>query len=508
MITRLPSADVLANLKSLQTLSLTDCWALTSLGGIGSLPCLTDLILSGCPCLDSETAFLSSSLQSIHFQSCAVVDVILANADLPRLSELWIDQCHMRTASLQFGNLRSLHSLSIWDCSGVSSLVDLQELRSLEFLFLRNCSKLQSVTNLPGSLKSFVIHGCPLLEEGSVNTDPISGVHNSWALASGDGKKKGFINGSTPAPTPEVPEQAELSVMDRLQAQVAALTNVVQCQETRFERFQELLERQAAAAAATVTDGRDVPAPSTRVPEPAQAMPVVESIGVAAEVWVASPLVAKLLNEGFDSLGIDAEKRLEEMEQNILPVLKSVIEKAEGSRHHRKVEGWLQRLKDAYDDAEDALDLLHYDRLRRQVATASSSSTRRRSNPVPKVVRDMLSPQKIKLKRRLNELEMIASEAEKLRALLRAWPDQTAAAAAPDSRPAISVPPLRVFGRDEDREEIIQLLKMEPAAEVMEKLEDSAQWSEVESGLQSTEDVLTSSTTGGSNARRQRRRRR
>nr|CAD1842834.1 unnamed protein product [Ananas comosus var. bracteatus] len=35
MITRLPSADVLANLISLQTLRLSDCWALTSLGANG-----------------------------------------------------------------------------------------------------------------------------------------------------------------------------------------------------------------------------------------------------------------------------------------------------------------------------------------------------------------------------------------------------------------------------------------------------------------------------------------
>nr|CAD1842846.1 unnamed protein product [Ananas comosus var. bracteatus] len=176
MITRLPSADVLANLKSLQTLRLSDCWALTSLGGIRSLRRLGNLLLIGCPCLDIETAVLPSSLQSILFESCADADEILANANLPRLSRLTITQCHTQTASLQFRNLQSLHSLRIEHCSGLSSLVDLQELHSLEFLILQNCPKLQSVANLPGSLKSLLIHECPLLEEGSVNTDPISGV--------------------------------------------------------------------------------------------------------------------------------------------------------------------------------------------------------------------------------------------------------------------------------------------------------------------------------------------
>ncbi|OAY85803.1 hypothetical protein ACMD2_09979 [Ananas comosus] len=63
MITRLPSADVLANLKSLQTLALSNCWALTSLGGIRSLRRLGNLLLNGCPCLDIENAVLPSSLQ-------------------------------------------------------------------------------------------------------------------------------------------------------------------------------------------------------------------------------------------------------------------------------------------------------------------------------------------------------------------------------------------------------------------------------------------------------------
>ncbi|XP_020097837.1 putative disease resistance RPP13-like protein 1 [Ananas comosus] len=196
----------------------------------------------------------------------------------------------------------------------------------------------------------------------------------------------------------------------------------------------------------------------------------VEPIILAALGWVASPLVAKLLAEGFASLGINAEKKLQKLRATVLPVLKSVIEKAEGSPHRSEVEGWLQRLKDAYDGAEDALDLLNYDRLRRKVAEAARSSGKRPTNPVrssffhiPKPVkwmikgcRDMGSPQKIKLKRRLNKLEKIAGEAQTLRDLL-------GATAAPD-RQNIAQPPQKVFGRDKDREEIIRRLKTEPAA--------------------------------------------
>ncbi|OAY67499.1 putative disease resistance RPP13-like protein 1 [Ananas comosus] len=203
---------------------------------------------------------------------------------------------------------------------------------------------------------------------------------------------------------------------------------------------------------------------------------VVEPIILAAVGWVASPLVAKLLNEGYLSLGINAEKKLEKMRDTVLPVLKSVIEKAEGSPHRSEVEGWLQRLKDAYDGAEDALDRLTYDRLRRKAkAAARSSSGKRPTNPVrssssfhvPKRVkwvikggRDMLSPRKIKLKVRLKKLKKIAGKAKDLSTLLGAQPETA------DSRQTFSVPPPRVFGRDEDRDEIIRRLKIEPAAGV------------------------------------------
>ncbi|OAY85835.1 hypothetical protein ACMD2_19735, partial [Ananas comosus] len=203
---------------------------------------------------------------------------------------------------------------------------------------------------------------------------------------------------------------------------------------------------------------------------------VVEPIILAALGWVASPLVAKLLAEGYLSLGINAEKKLRKVRDTVLPVLKSVIEEAEGSPHRSEVERWLQRLKDAYDGAEDALDLLNYNRLKRKAAAAArrrSSGKRPSNNPVrsssffhiPKPVKwvikgglDMLSPQKIKLKRRLKKLKKIAGEAEKLSTLLGAQPE------AADSRQTISVPPQRVFGRDEDRDEIIRCLEIEPAA--------------------------------------------
>ncbi|OAY72275.1 hypothetical protein ACMD2_26086 [Ananas comosus] len=47
---------------------------------------------------------------------------------------------------------------------------------------------------------------------------------------------------------------------------------------------------------------------------------VVEPIILAAVGWVASPSWRSWLNEGYLSLGINAEKKLEKMRDTVLPV--------------------------------------------------------------------------------------------------------------------------------------------------------------------------------------------
>nr|CAD1842835.1 unnamed protein product [Ananas comosus var. bracteatus] len=156
-------------------------------------------------------------------------------------------------------------------------------------------------------------------------------------------------------------------------------------------------------------------------------MPVLEPIILAAVGWVASPVVAKLLNKAFASSGLNAEKKLRKLRVTVLQVLKSVIEKAEGGEYRSEVEDWLQRLKDAYDGVQDALDLLNNRRLKRAAAAA-----RRRAVVKGKLIR-------------LNKLEKIANEAETLCKLLDTKSDQ---AVAPYGQ-TISQPQRKVFGRDD-----------------------------------------------------------
>nr|CAD1838528.1 unnamed protein product [Ananas comosus var. bracteatus] len=106
--------------------------------------------------------------------------------------------------------------------------------------------------------------------------------------------KRRYVRRTASAPPREVPETAVPPVapvpagpteVQELRAQVAALTG-------RFDRIQELLEQQAAAAGL----GRGPPAPSVRAPDAAEGVGGV-SVPVAAQPhrWIFLRLVRVLL---------------------------------------------------------------------------------------------------------------------------------------------------------------------------------------------------------------------
>lgn len=106
------------------------------------------------------------------------------------------------------------------------------------------------------------------------------------------GPRRRYVRRSAPTQPPEVPEQAGPPVapesarpieVQELRAQVTALTG-------RFDWLQELLERQVAAPAATTTESRNPPAPSTRAPNAAEG----KGEGNAAAPVVAQPPPASI----------------------------------------------------------------------------------------------------------------------------------------------------------------------------------------------------------------------
>ncbi|KAJ4752656.1 Rust resistance-like protein RP1-4 [Rhynchospora pubera] len=83
--------------------------------------------------------------------------------------------------------------------------------------------------------------------------------------------------------------------------------------------------------------------------------------------WVASPIISKLLNEGYSYLGINMASTIDKLETTILYQFQEVINSAERSQHKSNMDKWLRRLKEAMYDAEDAIDLYKYCLLQQQV---------------------------------------------------------------------------------------------------------------------------------------------
>ena len=79
--------------------------------------------------------------------------------------------------------------------------------------------------------------------------------------------------------------------------------------------------------------------------------------------WVASAAISKLLSKGFDYLGYDVSKKLEELEQKVL-VLERVMEIVETSQYRARLEELFKELRSVFYEAEDILDAVEYHRLK------------------------------------------------------------------------------------------------------------------------------------------------
>ncbi|XP_072963092.1 disease resistance protein RGA2-like [Typha angustifolia] len=129
---------------------------------------------------------------------------------------------------------------------------------------------------------------------------------------------------------------------------------------------------------------------------------------------------------------------LRDLETTILPQFQLMIEAVEKScEHRRELELWLKKLKDALYEAADMVDL--YDR------------QLHKEKPMKKLVRKLnigmshLALQKSnKIRTSLNKFEKIAFEGNTFHELSSRRPNVTT-----------SIPPQRVFGRDDECEEII-----------------------------------------------------
>jgi len=183
---------------------------------------------------------------------------------------------------------------------------------------------------------------------------------------------------------------------------------------------------------------------------------------------VVSPIVKKLLAEASTYLSVDMARELQELETTVLPQFDLVIEAAEKSPHRDKLKAWLQQLKEAFYDAEDLLDEHEYNLLKRKAKSGKDSVLGEDASSMKSTIlkpfqaatsraRNLL-PDNRRLIRKLHELKDILAKAKDFRELL-GLPTATPALPVPTTAipPATttSLPTSKVFGRDQDRDNIV-----------------------------------------------------
>lgn len=184
----------------------------------------------------------------------------------------------------------------------------------------------------------------------------------------------------------------------------------------------------------------------------------------------ASPVLKKLLAEASTYLGVDMARELHELETTIMPQFELMIKAAERSNHRAILDRWLEELKEAFYNAEDLLDEHDYSLLKRKAKSGKDSTSEHSSSIKATILKPFhaatskasnLLPANRKLLCQLNGLKRILAKAKDFREILNL---AAGSAAETSSIPTMVVPPVtsvnnsEVFGRDAERDRIIELL--------------------------------------------------
>ncbi|WVZ94619.1 hypothetical protein U9M48_040488 [Paspalum notatum var. saurae] len=193
----LPSADAFESLMSLRIIVMDGCGNLSSLGGLGSLRCLRDVMISNCPKLTEAGLSQTSDVSGCHEVPKRFLQIYKITIDHPSLllveplrslcQTQWLDIRDEPEMLNVVGPwlLQNCTSLRYFDIS-VPNLEllppSIRELSSLRTLRLYSSNQLRSLSNLPSSLESLHIFDClpelqkKVTQHGSLEWEKISQI--------------------------------------------------------------------------------------------------------------------------------------------------------------------------------------------------------------------------------------------------------------------------------------------------------------------------------------------
>ncbi|KAJ3702247.1 hypothetical protein LUZ61_005952 [Rhynchospora tenuis] len=175
---------------------------------------------------------------------------------------------------------------------------------------------------------------------------------------------------------------------------------------------------------------------------------MAEAAVLATLGWVASPLVKMLIDKGIKLLGTSMDEKRKTLAATALPRLYLAIEKAEKSPKKHMLEEWLKKLKDAYYEAEDVIDLLEYQQLHLKVMEDKKTL----KFEAKQLIHDVSE----NLKGHIDKIIEMANEAEKFSDLLKDLENDCTSN--PD-RVTTSQPLGIVFGLEDHKNTVVGLIK-------------------------------------------------
>ncbi|KAM3297797.1 hypothetical protein ACQJBY_039651 [Aegilops geniculata] len=110
------------------------------------------------------------------------------------------------------------------------------------------------------------------------------------------------------------------------------------------------------------------------MPDPVTVSAVV-GWGVSAVGWLASPIISRVLNKGFAHLDYNAAEKVKILDIQVLH-LQRVMEVVDESTYRVRLEPLLNKLRSALYEAEDILDDVEYQRLKKQIQDSKSDGSR------------------------------------------------------------------------------------------------------------------------------------